>query len=86
MRMMQPIGTNATSNLATKGNKNPPIGLGFGVVCPSDCLSDWDKRKTPVTKSCSATTCDGRQSSERRGQDSLKACLLLFAVWSKRLI
>ncbi len=68
---MQPIGTNATlNNMTMLGGENPSAGLGFGVVCLSDCLSDWDKQKKPVTNSCSAITCDGRQSNERRGQDS----------------
>ena len=68
--MMQPTGTNATLNLATQGAKNPPKGLVFGFVCLGVCLGDWDKQKTPVTSSCYATTCDGRQIAKRRGQDS----------------
>ena len=45
-------------------------GLGFGVVCPSVCPSDWDKRKTPDVNRWKSTTYDGRLSKQRRGQDS----------------
>jgi len=70
--MMQPKGTSSMSTRAMKGDDNHPEGMDFCVVCPSDCLSHWDKQKTPVANSCSTTTCDRRQSNQRRGQDSPK--------------
>ena len=42
-------------------------------VCPSDCPSYWDKRKSPVASRCFTTGCDGRQEPKRRGQESSKA-------------
>jgi hypothetical protein len=53
-------------------------GRASRLVCPNE----WDKRKTPVARSCNATTCDGCFESERRGQDCLNACSLHFAVCS----
>ena len=71
MRIVMQSNWNITTpNAGSGGGCRRPPGRVLGIVCPSDCLSDWDKRKTPITNSCSATTCDGRQSGERRGQDS----------------
>ena len=41
-----------------------------GVICPSVCPSDWDKRETLVVSRCIKTTCDERFRLQRRGQDS----------------
>jgi hypothetical protein len=68
--VMQPNWNNMTSNTAMVGGRKRPDGPDFGIVCPSVCLSDWDKRETPVRKRCLTTTCDGRQNKQRRGQDS----------------
>lgn len=68
MRMVMQSNWNiAASNAGSRGGCCRPKGRVFGIVCPSVCPSHWDKQKTPVTNSCSATTCDGRQNSERRG-------------------
>jgi hypothetical protein len=66
---MQPNWNNMTNGTTVQGSYSCPDGGVFGIVCPSVCLSDWDKRKTPVTNRCSATTCDGRVVNQRRGQD-----------------
>ena len=68
--MMQTAGANLASKRATNVDDNRFVAMRFGVICPSVCPSDWDKRKTPVTNSCSATTYDERQNEQRRGQDS----------------
>jgi hypothetical protein len=52
------------------GANIPPVRVDFGIVCLSICLSDWDKRITPVARGCYTTTWDGRSGGQRRGQDS----------------
>jgi hypothetical protein len=83
--MTQPTGIKPELNTAMNCTLNRPNGLVFGIVCPSVCLSDWDKQKTLVTKCCVATGYDERLKKERRGQESLNARPLLFHVCSKRL-
>lgn len=56
-----------------------------GRICPSVCPTRWDKRKTPFASACVQATCEGRRKTKRRGQDSLKARLLLFRVCSNIL-
>lgn len=68
--MMQRIGhTQRRTRSARMANTHPEC-LFLGVVCPTVCLTDWDKRKTPVASHCLEMTCDKRQSRQRRGQDS----------------
>jgi hypothetical protein len=81
---MQPNWNNMTSNTAMVGGRKRPDGPDFGIVGPSVCLSDWDKRETPVRKRCLTTTCDGRQNKQRRGQDSIRSFSQLSA--SKRIV
>jgi hypothetical protein len=83
--VMQPNWNNMTNGTTVQGSYSCPDGGVFGIVCPSVCLSHWDKRMTPVTNRCTATTCDGRVVNQRRGQDSVKACLLLFTVCSNAI-
>jgi hypothetical protein len=82
--VMQSNWKSLTSNTGMAGGHKRHDGLDFSVICPSVCLSDWNKRKTPVTKRCLTTTCDGRQCSERRGQDSIRSFSQLSA--SKRIV
>ena len=41
-------------------------------VCPSDCPSDWDKRKMPSVSHCAMVVYEGHVRQERRGRDSFK--------------
>lgn len=70
--------TSATTTMAGVAMVMPPVN---GLVCPSD----WDKRQTPFVSSSLECTYEGRMKAQRRGQDSLNACLLLDPVCSNRL-
>jgi hypothetical protein len=49
---------------------NTAPGRVDGRVCPSVCPSDWDKCKTPFVTSSRKGSYEGRQKTERRGQET----------------
>jgi len=76
----------STSNTASRLGFSHSGGLYFRVICPSICLSDWDKRKTSAVSCYAKATYDGRNCSKRRGQDSLESCLLPIPDRSNTLL
>ena len=58
--MMQLTEANMTSTPTSSGSHNRRTRSIIGIVCPSVCLSDWDKRNTLVIRSCVLTPYDER--------------------------
>ena len=61
---------NPMTSAIPQGASTPPGSSDSGCICPSVCLSDWDKRKTPAARCCCTIRCNERLDVERRGQDS----------------
>ena len=68
--VMQATIDNAKPEVTSQEANTPPERSDSSRICPSDCLSDWDKQKTPAVNCCYPTHCSERLVNERRGQDS----------------